>query len=329
MSSLSWFTSSCLAPDEGLTRPRVARPQTAHSPLPGTSPGWISRRDNAPQNSLSSRYSRETGQGFLPQNKCAGNQREYLTNMLSEVLRRDTLSQAGRPPCAAAKPNVEFPGPGWRQVFAVQRSSSLFGDAVSATRRPRSFERGVGRSASSSAGALCGIQTQAVASALLVPTTFIMARFRVRRRESRRRRAARRSPHRSSASRASLYSLTCTSTGCSTASTRRTSTTRLRAHPVPLIRGHVGGRTFAIRSWSSTGPSSTSIPLASSATWPRRPAWSRGRPRPPRSLGPSTRPRYQRRRAETPRKLRPGRAPAARRRRGRRAGRHTHGRRHQ
>ena len=146
-------------------------------------------------------------------------------------------------------------------------------------------------------------------------------------------------PHRSSASRASSYSLTCTSTSCSTASTgARTSTTRSTrspsaSHPRPCGRS----RTSATRSWSSTGGTSSSTTRSrspSSCTWPRRPAWSRGRPRPPRLLR-DARLRLCYKLTASLRaggnalETSPGSSANRRRRRGRRAGRHTHGRRHQ
>ena len=99
--------------------------QTAHSPLSWHVARVISRRDKRPQ-ILSSRYPRETGQGLLPQRKCARNQREYLTNMLSEVLRRDTLSQAGRARAAKNKPQSDAV---WSlvgdSVFALLVASSV------------------------------------------------------------------------------------------------------------------------------------------------------------------------------------------------------------
>ena len=196
--------------------------------------------------------------------------------MLSEVLRRDTLSQAGRARAAKAKP----------QTDAVW---SLVGDSVFAVLVLSSVAWGL-----ASIGHYKGWWNI---------SAFLGEHYpRPRRGEGQVLRA-------------------------------------VRAHPVPLVRGHVGGA-VPLRLAPGQVRGARRLRLLHPARLHR--VFGRGVPHGAAEgqgrLGSYATHNYATcskltaaasAPGETPLKLRPGRAPAARRRRGRRAGRHTHGRRHQ
>ena len=129
--------------------------------------------------------------------------------MLSEVLRRDTLSQAGRARAANAKPQTDVERLLARQGNAVW---ALLGDAVFTVLVASSVAWGL-----ASIGHYKGWWDIRAFLPLIMARTCVELKYQTPHAiDATSTRSDDGLPHRSSASRASLSSLTCTSTSCST-----------------------------------------------------------------------------------------------------------------